>query len=153
MRGVPVKIGYSVEDRQARAGSTLRIVVVGLRPAEIRHHAVAEVLRDTSAEALDGLRRRAMVLADNFTPLLGIEMAGDLGRADQIAKQHCQMPSLPSLGLCLKDRANRRGGIEWRCALRAEPGLGWALETALVASVLEGSCAVNAEVRALRIFR
>ena len=40
-------------------------------PAEVGHHAVAEVLRDASAEALDGLRRRAMVLPDDFAPLLG----------------------------------------------------------------------------------
>jgi hypothetical protein len=65
-----------------------------LGPAEIGHHAVAKVLRDMPAEALDCLRRRAMVLADDLAPLFGIEMAGDLGRADQIAKQHRQMPPL-----------------------------------------------------------
>jgi hypothetical protein len=35
-----------------------------------------------------------MVLADNLSPFFGIEMAGYLGRADQIAKQHRQMPPL-----------------------------------------------------------
>ena len=94
MRGVLVKLRDRVEDREARAGSTLGVVVVRLGPAEIGHHAVAKVLSDTSAEALDGLRRRAMVLADDFAPLLGIEMAGNLGRADEIAEKHRQMPPL-----------------------------------------------------------
>jgi hypothetical protein len=87
-----VKLRNRVEDREARARGALGVVVVRLGPAEVGHHAVAEVLRDTSAEALDGLRRRAMVLADDFAALPGIEMAGDFDRADQIAKQHRQMP-------------------------------------------------------------
>jgi hypothetical protein len=96
MPDLPVKIGYSLEDRQAGAGSALRIVVMGFRVAEECHNAIAEILRDMAAEMLDGLRRRAMIFDDDFAPLLGIEMAGDLGRADQIAKQHRQMPPLAS---------------------------------------------------------
>jgi hypothetical protein len=65
-----------------------------LGPPEIGHHAVAKVLRDMPAEVLDRLCRCMMVLADDFPPLLGIEMASDLGRADQVAEQHCQMPPL-----------------------------------------------------------
>jgi len=47
------------------------------------------------------------------------------------------------------DRTNRRGCVEWRCALRAKSGFGWVLETALFAKAPEGSCALNAELRAL----
>ena len=94
MRGVLVELRYCVEDREAGARSTLGIVVVGLGTAEISHHAVAEVLGDMPAEALDCLRRRAMVLADDLAPLFGIEMAGNLGRADEIAEKHRQMPPL-----------------------------------------------------------
>jgi hypothetical protein len=39
-------------------------------------------------------RRRAMVLGDDIPPLFGIEMASNLGRADQIAKEHRQMAAL-----------------------------------------------------------
>src|ERR1700736_6777222 len=63
-------------------------------PAEVSHHTVAKVLGDVPTEALDGLRRRAMVLADDLTPLFGIEMASNLGRADEIAEKLRQMPSL-----------------------------------------------------------
>ena len=79
--------------RPARAARS-RIVVVGLGIAEEGHHAVAKVLRDMPAEAFDCLRRRTMVLADDLAPLFGIEMASYLGRADEIAEQHRQMPAL-----------------------------------------------------------
>ena len=46
------------------------------------------------AEALDCLRRRTMVLGDDLPPLFGIEMAGYLGRADEIAEKHRQMAPL-----------------------------------------------------------
>ena len=46
------------------------------------------------AEALDCLRRRTMVLGDDLPPLFRIEMASYLGRADQIAEKHRQMPPL-----------------------------------------------------------
>ena len=94
MRGVLVEFRYGVEDRQARARSTLGVVVVRLGTAEVCHHAVAKVLRDMPAEALDCLRRRTMVPGDDLPPLFRIEMAGDLGRADQIAEKHRQMAAL-----------------------------------------------------------
>jgi uncharacterized protein (DUF2384 family) len=67
---------------------------VGLGIAEERHHAVAKVLGDMPAEALDRLRRRMMIPGDDLPPLLGIEMASYLGRADEIAEKHRQMPPL-----------------------------------------------------------
>jgi hypothetical protein len=74
-----IELGDRIEDREARACGTLRVVVMRLGPAEIGHHTVAKVLRDMPVEALDCLCRRAMVLADDFAPLFGIEMAGNLG--------------------------------------------------------------------------
>ena len=94
MGGVLVKLRYGVEHRQAGAGSTLRVVVVGLGIAEVCHYTVTKVLRDTPAKALDGLRCRTMVLADDLAPLFGIEMASYLSRADKIAEQYRQMPPL-----------------------------------------------------------
>ena len=58
------------------------------------HHAIAEILRDMPAETLDGLRRRSMVAGDDLSPLLRVEMASYLGRADQITEKHRQMPPL-----------------------------------------------------------
>jgi hypothetical protein len=35
-----------------------------------------------------------VVRADDLPPLFGVEMAGDLGRPDEIAEQYRQMPPL-----------------------------------------------------------
>jgi hypothetical protein len=63
-------------------------------PAEVGHNAVPEVLGDTSAEALDRLRRCPMIAGDNLPPLFRVEMASYLGWADQIAEKHRQMSPL-----------------------------------------------------------
>ena len=75
VRGCSLSFADRVEDREARARRPLGVVVVRLGPAEVGHHAVAKVLRDMPVEALDRLRRRTMVPADDLAPLLGIEMA------------------------------------------------------------------------------
>ena len=94
VRRLLVELRYRVEDREARARGALGVVVVGLGIAEERHHAVAEVFRDMAAEALDRLRRRAMVAGDDLAPFFGVELAGNLGRADQVAEKHRQMAPL-----------------------------------------------------------
>src|SRR5215472_8885021 len=77
---------------------TLSIVVVRLRPAEIGHHTIAEVLGDSAAVALDRLCRSVMVIRDDFAPPFGIEMTCDLGRADEIAEKNGQMTPLTASG-------------------------------------------------------
>jgi hypothetical protein len=46
------------------------------------------------AETLDCLRRGMMVPGDDLPPLFRVKMASYLGRADQIAEKHRQMPPL-----------------------------------------------------------
>ena len=36
----------------------------------------------------------SVITRDGLSPLLGIEARGNLGRANQITKEHCQMPPL-----------------------------------------------------------
>ena len=79
MRGVFVELRNRVEDREARARCTFSVIIVGLGIAEECHHTVAEVLGDMPAEALDGLRRRAMVLADDLPPLFRIKLRRESG--------------------------------------------------------------------------
>ena len=45
-------------------------------------------------ETLDRLGRRSMVAGDDLSPLLRVETASYLGRADQIAEKYRQMPPL-----------------------------------------------------------
>ena len=66
-----VELRYGIEDRQARAGGTFAVVIVGLGVAEEGHNPIAKVLRDMPAKALDGLRRRVMVLGDDLPPSSG----------------------------------------------------------------------------------
>jgi len=88
------RLTYGIDHGEGRSRRSLGIRLVSLGPAEIGHHPIAEVLGDMPAEALDGLCRHAMVLADDLAPLFGIQMAGDLGRADEIAEKYRQMASL-----------------------------------------------------------
>jgi hypothetical protein len=53
-RRLLVVLGYRLEDCQTRARRALGVVVVRLGIAEIGHHAVAEVLSNVPAKALDG---------------------------------------------------------------------------------------------------
>ena len=60
-------------------------------------------------------------LADDLPPRFGIEMAGDLGRAHQIAKKHRQMAALTRKVIAwLGDRRNRRGCSQRCSALSTE---------------------------------
>jgi hypothetical protein len=160
-----VKFRYCVEHRQTRAGSTLGVVVVRLRVAEASHHAVAEVLGDMPAEPLDRLRRRMMVLADDLAPLFGIEMAGNLGRADEIAEKNRQMPSLARnvvLNVLLHvllnvlarlDRSSRSGSIE-RCRTVVAKFRSWFIVRAAARTLCRHwRSAFAAKLRSLGIFR
>ena len=96
-----VELCYGLEDFKARARGALTVVVMCFGIAEIGHHAVAEVLRHTPAEAIDGLRRRAVILADNLTPFFGIQAAADLSRTDEVAEQYREMAPL-AFGHCVR---------------------------------------------------
>ena len=72
----------------------LGLVLVRLRPAEIGEHAVAHVLGDVAAPALDHLGAAVLIRADHLAHVLGIEPRRKLGRADQVDEQHRQLPPL-----------------------------------------------------------
>ena len=90
---------------RARRAPPARLVLVRLRPAEIGEHAVAHVLGDVAAPALDHLGAAALIGADHRAHVLGIEPRRQRGRAHQIAEQHRQLPPPPSAG-----GAGPRGG-------------------------------------------
>src|SRR6185437_12563991 len=103
----------SVENREAGAGGTLGIVVVGLGIAEERHHAVAEVFGDVAAEAAYRLSHRALIGCHRLAPLLGVEPSGYLRRANQVAEEHRQMTPLAcrAARAWFSLRINRRGSV------------------------------------------
>ena len=79
LRGEPAD---RVDDRQPGAGRALGIVLVRLGIAEINQHAVAHILGDKAAKAADRVGDAAMIGADNFAQILGIEARGQRRRAD-----------------------------------------------------------------------
>jgi len=67
---------------------------VRLGIAEEGHHAVAEVFGDVAAVTGDRFCGGAMIGGDRLAPFFGVEPRGNLSGADQVAKQHRQMPPL-----------------------------------------------------------
>ena len=100
-----VTAGQRLGQRQPGADRPLGLVLVRLRPAEVGEHAIAHVLGDVAAPALDHLGAAFLIGADHPAHVLGIEPRRQLGRADQIAEQHRQLPPLgfrrPNFGCCL----------------------------------------------------
>jgi hypothetical protein len=66
-------------------------MLVRMRIAEIREHAVAHVLGNKTAVALDHFRATTMISADDYPQALGIEPSRQRRRAHQIAKHHREL--------------------------------------------------------------
>jgi hypothetical protein len=90
-----VELQYAFQNRETGACGAFAIIIVGLRPAEICHDAIAEVLGNISAEPSDRLGCGTMVAGNHLTPFFGVKLSGDLRRTDEIAKENGQMPPLP----------------------------------------------------------
>ena len=81
------------EARKRRAYAPLRVVLVRHREAEVRDHAIAQVLGDVAVEARDFADDRILVRADHATQVFRIELARKRGRADEVHEHHGQMPA------------------------------------------------------------
>ena len=80
--------------REPGADRLRRLVLVGARPAEIGEDAVAEIIGDIAAIALDDGGHRIVIAAQQLAQILRIVPARQLGRADQIAEQHRELAPL-----------------------------------------------------------
>src|SRR5262249_60340502 len=81
---------------------------MGLGITEINHHTVAHVFGDEAVETRDCLSDRLVIGVDQVSQILGINLRGQGGRADDIAKHDCQ---LAAFGLA---RAQIRLLWRWR---------------------------------------
>ena len=59
-----------------------------MRITEERHQPVAQPLEDVAAEPGYGLRRLVEVSVDQVAPVFSVELRGEIGRPDEIAKHH-----------------------------------------------------------------
>ena len=80
--------------RQTGAHRLGRVVLAGLRPAEIGEDAIAEIIGDIAAEAVHDRGDSGVIAAQQLPQILGVVPARQFGRADEVAKQHTQLPAL-----------------------------------------------------------
>jgi hypothetical protein len=88
---------HPIDQYQSASRSTLGVVLVRLRIAEINKRAVAHEASDKPAKALDNLCDAAMVRADDPAQILWIEPRGQGRRADQVAEHHGQLTPLGAI--------------------------------------------------------
>ncbi len=79
-------------DREPGPHRPLGLVLVRLRPAEIGQDAVAHVLGDMPAPAVDRLAAAALIGADHLPHVLRVKSRRQLGRAHQVDEHHRQLP-------------------------------------------------------------
>jgi hypothetical protein len=107
-----VDVANRVDDTKSGADRALGIVLMGSRVAEIGEHAVAHVFRDKPVGAPDDIGNSAVVGSNDLAQILGVEPSRELGRTDQIAEHHRQLPAFGiggSRGIVGR-RNHRRGG-------------------------------------------
>ena len=75
-------------DRERRAHRPLRIVLVGDRRAEQRHHRVADELLDRAAVVLQLLAQQRVVGSEGAAHVLDVHPLAAAGEADQVGEQH-----------------------------------------------------------------
>ncbi len=103
-----------VADRERRTDRALGVVLVRGRSPEERHHRVADELLDSAAEALELLAQMRVVRSEQSADVLGVELLGAGGEADEIGEEHRHDLAL------LAHR--RRRSLERRAAGVTEPG-------------------------------
>jgi hypothetical protein len=70
---------YRVDDSQAGAGGAFGIVLVRLRPPEIGHHAIAEILGDVTTVSSYRFGSGAMIPGHQLAPFFRVELGSDFG--------------------------------------------------------------------------
>ena len=100
-----------LDDPEAGAYRAARIVLAGDRIPEVHEQTVAEVLRDVAVKRADHGVTCLLVGAHDVAEHLGIEPGGELGRADEVAEHHRELPALAALRSPL-----RRAPLRWHRA-------------------------------------
>ena len=85
------ELRHRLDEGKPGPHSALGIILVGLGIAEIGEHAIAHVLGNESAIALDQHRAAALIGANDLAQVLGIEPGRQGGRADEVAEHHGEL--------------------------------------------------------------
>ena len=122
-RGSPVEHWTSnrppLGSNPPRPDSSLCVVLMGLRIAEVHEHAVAHVLRHKAAEPLHGLSDALLVGGNNFAEVLWVHTRRERRRTDEVTEQDRNLAALGGvlrpIGTC-----SQLGNCCCRSALNAE---------------------------------
>ncbi len=98
---------------QSSAHGPFSLVFMRLRPAEIGKHPVTQELRDVTPVARHRPSHRVLVTPHHIAQVLGIEFPRQLGRSDQIAEHHRDLPALCIRGRPRLERTCRQRLIDW----------------------------------------
>jgi hypothetical protein len=82
------------QDLQCGVDCALGVVFVRRREAEIGEHAVSHQAKDMAVVAPNGVAAAVLELVKNCSQVFRVEPRRQRGRADHVAEQHGQMPSL-----------------------------------------------------------
>jgi hypothetical protein len=77
--GLLVEFRYSFENGQTGAGCVLGIIFVRFGPAEVCHHAVAEIFGDVAAAPGDRFGGGTMIAGYQLSPFFRVELSRDFG--------------------------------------------------------------------------
>jgi hypothetical protein len=92
------KIRHRIADRQGGARGPLRVVAVRHRRAEHRHDAVAHMLVDRAAKALDDAVDPGEETLEQAVHFLGVHLSAEPGVADEVGEQDRHLPTLAGGG-------------------------------------------------------
>jgi hypothetical protein len=141
------KIWHGITDRERSARGALGVVAVGDWRAEHRHDAVADVLVDAAAEALDNAVDAGEEPLEHGMNVLGVQLLAEAGVADQVAEQDGHLPPLA----CGRRPGTRRRACEPVPAGSAVLMVGLHGEATGRAALRQPGTAAGAEPGAFRI--
>jgi hypothetical protein len=88
---------------------------VGSRVAKVYEKPITKILGYMTVKVLNDLRRRLLVGTHDLSEFFGVELAGQLGRSNQIAKHHGQLTPFGVLGVELRRRGCRLRVVRGCC--------------------------------------
>ena len=91
---VGLQAAHSRDQLQPCAHRPLRIVLMGLRIAEIDEDAVAHILRHEAAEALHGLGDAFLIGRNDLAQVFRVHAGRECRRADQVREHHRDLAAL-----------------------------------------------------------
>ena len=90
-RQARIELSHSRHQAKTGAYRPLGVIFMRLRIAKVHQEAIAQILRDIAAEALDH-RRTGFLVGPHYLPqVLRVELDSESRRVHEIAEHHCKL--------------------------------------------------------------